>query len=196
MTSLTSETVSKRPSRTGEHLLRRSPVRTRQSAPTPSWLDPLQETEKVVRREICKTTGLLPSRFSPTTTSEWFLAGAEPQEDSRDYFAADGSVLLPSEYSRWCASRDNTINAHVRAEARITNPPPNAHYELDPVLPRSQQMIELTSGLAGDVQWFMNGAPVSSANNGRVFWQLAPGAWNIRAVSRIGIAEETITVKQ
>jgi len=159
-------------------------------------LDPLQETEKIVRREICKTTGLLPSRFSPATTSEWFLAGTEPQEDSRDYFAADGSVLLPNEYSRWCASRDNTINAHVRAEARITNPLPNAHYELDPVLPRSQQMIELTSGLAGDVQWFMNGAPVSSTTNGRVFWQLAPGAWNIRAVSRIGIAEETITVQE
>jgi penicillin-binding protein 1C len=158
-------------------------------------LDPPVESETLVRREICKTTGLLPSRFSPAKVNELFLAGTDPNEDSSDYFSADGKSLLPNEYSRWCASRDNTAGAHVRAEARITNPPPNARYELDPVLPLSQQMIELTSALAGNVEWFVNGAPVSPRKNGRVFWQLAPGDWNIRATSRIGAAEETITVE-
>lgn len=159
-------------------------------------LDPPIENQALNRREVCKQTGLLPSRFSSATISEWFLKGTEPQNDSRDYFTADGSLILPNEYSRWCASRDNIMGAKVRAEARITNPPPNAHYELDPVLPRSQQMLELASGLPGGVQWFVNGAPVSSRPDGRVFWQLSPGEWNIRAVSQVGSAEETITVEE
>jgi penicillin-binding protein 1C len=158
-------------------------------------LDPPVENEKLARREICKTTGLLPSRFSAATLNELFLAGTEPREDSADYFASDGRLLLPSEYNRWCASRDNTIGAHVRSDFRITAPPPNAHYELDPVLSSSQQMVELTAALGGDVKWFVNGAQVLPQGDGRFFWRLAPGEWNVRAVSRIGSAEETITVE-
>jgi len=42
-------------------------------------LDLPVENEKLVRREICKATGLLPSRFSPAKLSELFLAGTEPR---------------------------------------------------------------------------------------------------------------------
>ena len=153
------------------------------------------ENDQLVRREICKTTGFLPSRFSSAKTIELFLKGTEPVQDSSLYFANDGSLVLPNEYARWCASRDNNISAHVQAEARITNPPANARYEIDPVLPSSQQMIELTAALAGDVEWFVNGASVKPQPNGRVFWQLTPGQWKLRAVSRVGAAEETILVE-
>jgi len=158
-------------------------------------LDLPVENEKLVRREICKATGLLPSRFSPTKLSELFLAGTEPRDDSSDYFAADGKLLLPDAYSRWCASRDNTIGAHVRADFRIISPPPNARYQIDPVLPSSQQMVELSAALAGDVRWFVNGEQISARQDARFFWQLAPGEWTVRAVSRFGTAEETITVE-
>ena len=158
-------------------------------------LDLPVENEKLVRREICKATGLLPSRFSPAKLSELFLAGTEPRDDSSDYFAADGKLLLPDAYSRWCASRDNTIGAHVRADFRIISPPPNARYQIDPVLPASQQMVELTAALAGDVRWFVNGEQISARQDARFFWQLAPGEWTVRAVSRFGTAEETITVE-
>jgi membrane carboxypeptidase/penicillin-binding protein PbpC len=150
---------------------------------------------RLVRREICKATGLLPSRFSSATLSEFFLTGTEPREDSADYFASDGKVLLPDAYSRWCASRDNTIGAHVRSDFRITSPPPNARYQIDPALPPSQQMVELTAPLASDVEWFVNGRQISPQHDSRFFWQLAPGQWNVRAVSRVGTAEETITVE-
>ncbi|PYJ75254.1 MAG: hypothetical protein DME77_09780, partial [Verrucomicrobia bacterium] len=93
-------------------------------------LDTPVENERLVRREICKATGLLPSRFSSAKMSELFLAGTEPHEDSADYFASDGRLLLTDAYSQWCASRDNTIGAHVRSDFRITSPPSNAHYEL------------------------------------------------------------------
>ena len=158
-------------------------------------LDPPQENDNLVRREICKTTGRLPSRFSGAKMSELFLAGTEPSEDSSGYFATDGTMLLPDEYSQWCASRDNTIGAHVQSDFRITSPPPKARYQLDPVLSPSQQMIEFTAAFGGDVKWFVNGAQVSAQDDGRFFWQLAPGQWNLRAISRFGSAEETITVE-
>jgi penicillin-binding protein 1C len=158
-------------------------------------LDPSQENDNLVHREICKTTGRLPSRFSGAKMSELFLAGTEPSEDSSSYFATDGTMLLPDEYSQWCASRDNTIGAHVQSDFHITSPPSNARYQLDPVLSPSQQMVELTAALGGDVKWFVNGAQVSPQDNGRFFWQLAPGQWNLRAISRFGSAEETITVE-
>jgi penicillin-binding protein 1C len=158
-------------------------------------LDRPMENDKLVRREICKATGLLPSRFSETKLSELFLAGTEPREDSTDYFTSEGTLLLPNEYATWCASRDNTVGAHVRSAARITNPPTNARYELDPTLSSSQQMVELTAAFAGDVHWFVNGAPISAQRDGRFFWQLAPGKWNVRAVSRTAVAEEEISVE-
>ena len=158
-------------------------------------LDRPMENDKLVRREICKVTGLLPSRFSEAKLSELFLAGTEPHEDSTEYFTSEGTLLLPNEYAAWCASRDNTVGAHVRSAARITNPPTNARYELDPTLSSSQQMVELTAAFAGDVQWFVNGAPISAQRDGRFFWQLAPGKWNVRAVSRTAVAEEEIRVE-
>ncbi len=158
-------------------------------------LDLPVENEKLVRREICKATGLLPSRFSPAKLSELFLVGTEPRENSANYFASDGKLLLPDAYSRWCASRDNTIGAHVRSDFRIISPPPNAHYQIDPVLPASQQMVELTAALAGDVRWFVNGEQISARQDARFFWQLIPGEWHVRAVSHFRTAEETITVE-
>src|SRR5262249_32647838 len=89
-------------------------------------LDVPGKNERLVRRKTCKTTGLLPSRFSEKTMNELFLAGTEPHDDSADYFANDGKLILPDAYTRWCASRDNTISAHVRSEFRITSPPPDA----------------------------------------------------------------------
>ena len=158
-------------------------------------LDLPAENDKLVRRAICKATGLLPSRFSNATMSELFLAGTEPRENSADYFANDGKLLLQDAYARWCASSDNTIGAHVRSDFRITSPPPNARYQIDPVLPSSQQMVELTAACASDVEWFVNDARVAPAHDGRFFWQLAAGEWNVRALSRGKISQEKITVE-
>jgi len=158
-------------------------------------LDLPAENDKLVRRAICKATGLLPSRFSNATMSELFLAGTEPRENSADYFANDGKLLLQDAYARWCASSDNNIGAHVRSDFRITSPPPNARYQIDPVLPSSQQMVELTAACASDVEWFVNDARVAPAHDGRFFWQLAAGEWNVRALSRGKISQEKITVE-
>jgi len=158
-------------------------------------LDPARENEKMIRRDICKTTGALPSRFSNASMPELFLAGTEPNEDSAHYFANDGKLILPEAYARWCATRDNTIAAHVQSDFHIISPSPNAHYQIDPVLPASQQMVELTAASAGDVEWFVNGAQVVPARDGRFFWQLAAGEWSVRAISRDNFAEQRIVVE-
>ena len=158
-------------------------------------LDPPEENGHLVRREICAETGLLPSRFTRSTINELFLKGTEPTEDSANWFSPDGKLLLPSEYAGWCASANNTRGAQVRPDPRITNPIANARYQIDPVLPRSQQMIELTATLGDGVKWFLNDMPQLPQHDGRFFWQLEPGQWNVRAVSPIGIAGETITVE-
>ncbi|MEY2481450.1 MAG: penicillin-binding protein [Verrucomicrobiota bacterium] len=157
-------------------------------------LDPPVENEKLARAEICKTTGMLPSRFTSEKINELFLRGTEPRQTSANYFSAEGTLLLPDEYAQWCASRDNQIGAHVRAQARITSPPPNARYELDPVLPPSQQMVEFTAGFGPDVEWFVNDEKISPQRDGRFFWKLAPGEWNLRAVSRGQMAQEKFSV--
>jgi penicillin-binding protein 1C len=158
-------------------------------------LDPVEENEKLVRREVCAETGLLPSSHTVAKTNELFLAGTEPKESSADWFSGDGKLLLPNEYANWCASSNNTRNAQVRPEPRITNPIANAHYEIDPVLPRSQQMVELTATLGNNARWFVNGAPQLPQPDGRFFWQLAPGEWKLRAASSSGSTEETIFVE-
>jgi membrane carboxypeptidase/penicillin-binding protein PbpC len=127
--------------------------------------------------------------------NELFLAGMEPNEDSANYFANDGKLILPDAYARWCASRDNSIGAHVHSDFRITSPPPNARYQIDPVLPTSQQMVELTAASGGDVEWFVNGARIAPERDGRFFWQLAAGEWNVRAVSRGKVVQQNIAVE-
>ena len=148
-----------------------------------------------MRRNVCAETGLLPSRFTRSKISELFLKGTEPKEDSTDWHAANGKLLLPAQYAVWCASSNNMRGAMVRPDAHITSPAANARYEIDPVLPRSQQMIELTATLGSDVQWFVNDQPQSPRVDGRVFWALAPGEWKLRAVSRAGAVEEAISVE-
>ena len=158
-------------------------------------LDLPAENEKLVRREVCAATGLLPSFHTTARVNEFFLKGTEPKEDSSDWFSDDGKLLLPGQYAAWCASGSNTQGARVRPEPRITNPVANARYEIDPVLPRSQQMIELTATLGNEARWFVNGTPQSPQTDGRFFWQLAPGEWKLRATSSTGTVEEIIFVE-
>jgi len=173
---------------------------------TPLWAAVMQElllsdhpvdppSTSLTRREICATTGLLPSRFTATKMTELFLKGTEPSEDSSSWFSNEGRLLLPGEYAAWCAGPDNTDGAVTVSEPRILNPPPNSLYEIDPGLSGTQQMIELTTTLGPDVQWYVNDELVPAQRDGRFFWQLAPGQWELKAIGRTGVLQEEITVE-
>ena len=152
-------------------------------------------SEAVVKREICGATGLLPSRFSPRKITELFLPGTEPTHDSSAWFSADGNLSLPVEYASWCASRENAIGATVLPEPRILNPRPGATYQMDPVLPAKQQMIELQATIGSDIHWSVGGTPIPPEPDGRFFWQLTPGQWSLQASGRNGTVEQTFTVR-
>jgi penicillin-binding protein 1C len=149
----------------------------------------------LARCEICEATGLMPSRFSAVKMPELFLRGTEPTKDSASWFSADGKLLLPGEYAAWCSGPDNTLGAAIVPEPRIVNPLPNSRYEIDPELPCTQQMIELTATIGNDAQWYVNGVPVLPQRDGRFFWQLVPGEWELHAIGRNGAAQEKITVE-
>jgi hypothetical protein len=149
----------------------------------------------LVRRDVCALTGLLPCSASPGTVPELFLPGTEPREDASSYFAPTGALLLPPEYAAWCSTSDNTIGARVRPVPRILTPNPGAHYVIDSILPRTQQMVELTSTLPGDVQWYVNGHALPAQPDGRTFWKLEPGAWQIRALCPTADLSVPITVE-
>jgi penicillin-binding protein 1C len=147
--------------------------------------------ETLVKREICAATGLLPSRFSPAKITELFLPKTEPTQDSLTQFSDEGKLLLPVEYASWCSSRDNALGATVRPEPRILNPRSGASYQIDPVLPPKQQMIELLATIGSDVHWYVDGAAIPPQPDGRFFWQLAPGEWSLKAIGRLG--EEVVS---
>jgi penicillin-binding protein 1C len=149
----------------------------------------------LARCEICVATGLRPSHFSAGKMAELFLRGTEPAEDSASWYSAEGRLLLPGEYAAWCAGRDNTLGATIVPEPRIINPLPNSTYQIDPELPRTQQMIELTATVGNNVQWQVNGMPLRPQPDGRFFWPLAPGEWELQAIGRNGAAQGKITVE-
>ena len=149
----------------------------------------------LVRRDVCALTGLLPCPKSPATIPELFLPGTEPRQDASAFFSPDGSLLLPAEYAAWCAGPDNTLRARVRPAAKILSPSSGAHYVIDPILPRAQQMVELTTTIPGPVQWFVNDRPIPAQADGRIFWELEPGTWEIRVASPAGEVREGICVE-
>jgi hypothetical protein len=57
-------------------------------------------------------------------------------------------------------------------------------------------MVEMTAACASEVEWFVNGERVTPDHDGRFFWRLASGEWNVRAVGRGQSAEENIVVEQ
>ena len=115
------------------------------------------------------------------------LPGAQPSP--RHYLTRSGR----SSFAAY--SSNNTLAAEIVPEPRIMNPLPNSRYEIDPELPRTQQMIELTATIGNDVRWSVNGVPVLPQRDGRFFWQLAPGEWEFQATGRNGAAQEKITVE-
>ncbi len=151
--------------------------------------------EPLAKRDICAATGLLPSRFSPGIKTELFLPETEPARDSSTWFSEDGKLLLPGEYASWCSSRENAFGAMTVPDSRIINPRPGASYQIDPVLPPKQQMIELLATIGSDVRWSIGGTPIPPQPDGHFFWQLAPGQWSLKATSRNATIEQQFTVR-
>jgi penicillin-binding protein 1C len=164
---------------------------------------PPVESARLTRRAICQLTGLLPVANSPSLVNEWFLAGTEPREDASRYWQQPAGcdaprLFLPREYTLWCHSAQNYLQAEVAQDAplRIISPAQNATFLLDPDLPRSQQAIRLLATSSSDqsLTWTVDGQSVPS-RNGAYFWPLAVGRHSVQVATITERAQASFTVE-
>lgn len=134
------------------------------------------------RTRVCAFSGLRPCPQSPRSIEEIFLPGTEPVDSAKSWFGADGQPILSSEYAAWCASVDNTLGARVAASPealRILVPRKEAVFILDPELPVRQQQVEFQASQRANIRWRLNQEELAPGPDGRVFWQLQEGEWDL-----------------
>jgi len=121
------------------------------------------------QQPICALSGLRPSTSCPSIESEWL-----PRDGAVEFCAwhhANG-VTWPAEYREWASAHERRTASAPRATSardtrfRITSPPNDATYLVDPTLHREFQSLHLRA--THDAKWFIDGKP-------------APREWPLRA---------------
>jgi penicillin-binding protein 1C len=141
---------------------------------------------------ICALSGHRPSTSCPATETEWLPRDADVE--FCDWHHA-GGVSWPSEYREWAAARDQRMNpsaprATMAREAtfRITSPPNDATYLVDPTLHREYQALHLRA--THDATWIVDGKPAARE------WPLRTGQHTIVATNARGERDRVyITVR-
>jgi penicillin-binding protein 1C len=134
------------------------------------------------QQPICALSGLRPSTSCPSTDSEWLPRDA-PVEFCSWHHA--GHVAWPVEYREWADAHERRTPASApRAIAgretkfRITSPPNDATYLVDPTLHREFQSLHLRA--THDATWLVDGKPASRE------WPLRAGKHTIVATNGRG----------
>jgi penicillin-binding protein 1C len=144
------------------------------------------------QQPICPLSGLRPSTSCPSTESEWLPRDA-PVEFCSWHHA--GHVAWPAEYREWADAHERRTPASApRAMAgrepkfRITSPPNDATYLVDPTLHREFQSLHLRA--THDATWLVDGQPASRE------WPLHVGKHTIIARNERGERDSVmITVR-
>jgi penicillin-binding protein 1C len=119
------------------------------------------------QQPICALSGLRPSTSCPSTESEWL-----PRDAAVEFCAwhHPGQVSWPAEYREWAAIHERHAPASASkiadAHFRITSPPNDATYLVDPTLHREFQALHLRA--TDEAAWLVDGKP-------------APREWSLRA---------------
>jgi penicillin-binding protein 1C len=131
---------------------------------------------------ICALSGHRPSTSCPATETEWLPRDA-PVEFC-DWHHASG-VSWPAEYREWAAARErHSSGSAPRATVardtafRITSPPNDATYLVDPTLHREFQAVHLRA--THDATWLVDGKPAAHE------WPLRTGQHTIVATNARG----------
>jgi penicillin-binding protein 1C len=129
--------------------------------------EPLFLSRKLRQAPICRTSGLVPGAFCPTTM-EWF----RPDDVPVTHCPLHGD-------SEPRAAHDDVV-------VRIQQPSPGLHLALDPRIPDELERFELrlSKAPAGTaVEWFVDDAPWASsvAENGATLWTPTRGRHLTRA---------------
>jgi len=144
------------------------------------------------QQPICALSGLRPSTSCPSTESEWLPRDATVEFCSWHHA---GHVAWPPEYREWADAHERRTPASApRAIAgretkfRITSPPNDATYLVDPTLHREFQSLHLRA--THDATWLVDGQPASRE------WPLHVGKHTIVATNGRGERDSVmITVR-
>jgi penicillin-binding protein 1C len=141
---------------------------------------------------ICSLSGLRPSTSCPSNETEWLPRDADVEFCA--WHHATG-ISWPSEYREWAAARERRLNpsaprAMVARDTtfRITSPPNDATYLVDPTLHREFQALHLRA--THDATWIVDGKPTQRE------WPLRAGQHTIVATNARGERDRVyITVR-
>lgn len=142
------------------------------------------------QQPVCALSGLRPSTSCPSTESEWLPRDA-PVEFCGWHHA--GHIAWPAEYREWAEMRERRSSVapvqHVAGTRfRITSPPNDATYLVDPTLHREFQSLHFRA--TRDATWLVDGKPASRE------WPLRAGKHVIVATNGRGERDGvTITVR-
>ena len=131
------------------------------------------------QQPICAMSGLRPSTSCPSTESEWL-----PRDAPVEFCAwhHPGHVNWPAEYREWAAIHEPHAPASASriadAHFRITSPPNDATYLVDPTLHPEFQALHLRA--TRDATWSVDGKPASGE------WPLRIGKHSVVATNLRG----------
>jgi len=149
----------------------------------------VERPDDLEQQPICALSGFRPSTSCPSTESEWL-----PRDAAFEFCAWHhaGQISWPAEYREWAAARERrtTTSAHRIADTRfrITSPPNDATYLVDPTLHREFQSLHLRA--THDAKWLVDGKPAARE------WPLRAGQHTIVATNERGERDRVfITVR-
>jgi penicillin-binding protein 1C len=137
------------------------------------------------QQPICALSGFRPSTSCPSTESEWL-----PRDAPVEFCAwhHGGGVTWPAEYREWATVREHRTNAPVPKIAetrfRITSPPNDATYLVDPTLHREFQALHLRA--TREATWWVDGKPAPRE------WPLRTGQHTIVATNERGERDRVV----
>jgi len=137
------------------------------------------------QQPICALSGFRPSTSCPSTESEWL-----PRDAPVEFCAwhHTGGVTWPAEYRQWATVREQRPNAPAPKIAdsrfRITSPPNDATYLVDPTLHREFQALHLRA--THEASWSVDGKPAPRE------WPLRTGQHTIVATNERGERDKVV----
>ncbi len=167
-----------------------------------SVFGPIPDSKPV---RLCSLSGLLPNKYTPSTYLEFIPVNEIPEvSDWHILNPDDGSenkailTIYPEEYRSWLVVKNRSgVTSTGNGITEIVYPADNSVFFIDPAVPLSDQVLKIESaGFSGEItSVYINGLKTADINNGRYYFQLKKGKWEIEFRSSEGVDSIEITVK-
>ncbi len=167
-----------------------------------SVFDPVPDSTPV---RLCSLSGLLPNKYTPSTYLEFLPVNEMPEISNWHILGPDSGsenkailTIYPEEYRSWLVLKNRSgMTSTGNGIAEIVYPADNSVFFIDPAVPLSDQILKIESaGFSGKItSVYINGLKIADINNGRYYFQLKKGEWEIEFRSSEGADRIRIVVR-